>query len=84
MTLGKFGSFMNMISPIGVSCIGGGFVGSVASASAQGTFLYGVVPAVILAIISSLCIFTIFSKLHLYMALMGVEDLTGLKFDWGD
>jgi hypothetical protein len=23
MTLGKFGSFMNMISPIGVSCIGG-------------------------------------------------------------
>jgi hypothetical protein len=81
MSLSKFGSFMDMISPMGVSGIGGGLVGSFASVSAPGTFLYGVVPAIILAIFTSLYIFSIFSRLNLYVALAGFEDLTGFRFD---
>jgi len=84
MSLGKFGSFMDMMSPIVASGIGGGIIGSFASANAPNTFLFGAAPAGILAIISSLCIFTMFSRLHISMALMGFGDLTGFEFEWGD
>lgn len=74
MALGKLGSFMDMVSPIVASGVGGGIIGSFVSANSPGTFLFGVSPAGILAIISSLCIFTIFSRASIVLALAGFDE----------